>query len=90
MSTKRHPLLLLGADYTNLEVRAMTQLVEAIQPAEGQKKLDPAEEAAARLDGTYNDTPLDQLVSQMGLVRMPGESDEALRARAKHFFNGGK
>ncbi len=53
--------------------------------AEG-RKLEPAEEARQRLDGTFTLAPLDAIASNLGLVRMAGEDDDAFRERCMQVF----
>jgi hypothetical protein len=82
--TVKKKLALLDVDYAELEKRVLGVLPKLVNLPEFTKPppLTPAEEAAKRLDGTYEEgTPLDRMGLQVGLTRLPGEEDDAYRQR---------
>ncbi len=59
----------------------LLKLMRAGEKALAPEEKDPVAEAAARLDGTWEPNSLDTIARGIGLERMPGEDDEAFRAR---------
>jgi hypothetical protein len=77
-------LVLLDIDFSELEMRVLGAVPKLLQVDEFKKPppLPPAEEAAKRLDGTYEEGhPLDRMGLQVNVPRLPCEEDDAYRQR---------